>query len=156
PFPEEANRRGIDLLADALFAPTELAARTLLAEGCQAARGHLVGNTGVDALRSLARVPAPGPRGRAGRSTGGPPESFGAPLRAIFFALRRLAESFPDVTWIYPVHHNPNVRRPACELLGGVANLKLLEPVDYRELVAILARCRFVLTDSGGIQEEAP
>ncbi len=83
-------------------------------------------------------------------------ESFGAPLIEIFSALRRLAESFPDVDWIYPVHRNPNVRGPAHEILGGLPNLHLHEPFDYRELVRRLMRCRFALTDSGGIQEEAP
>jgi len=159
PFPEEANRRVIDLLADALFAPTERAAAALRAEGCDERRIHVVGNTVVDALERLACGPA------AAAAEGNRPEvlitvhrreSFGAPLRGIFTALRRLAESFPDVLWIYPVHRNPNVQGPAFEILGGLPNLELREPLDYRQLVGLLARCRFVLTDSGGIQEEAP
>jgi UDP-N-acetylglucosamine 2-epimerase len=83
-------------------------------------------------------------------------ESFGAPLRGIFAALRELAERFPEVDWIYPVHPNPQVRGPAHAMLGGVPNLRLLEPLPYPELVRRLLRCRFVLTDSGGLQEEAP
>lgn len=159
PFPEEANRRVIDLLADALFAPTELSRDTLLAEGCDERRVHVVGNTVVDALGWLA------PSSKGPEKEGERPEvlitvhrreSFGDPLRGIFMALRRLAESFPDVLWIYPVHRNPNVRGPAYEILGGIPNLELRDPLDYRELVALLARCRFALTDSGGIQEEAP
>jgi UDP-N-acetylglucosamine 2-epimerase (non-hydrolysing) len=160
PFPEEANRRVIDLLADALFAPTERSRDTLLAEGCDERRVHVVGNTVVDALATL----APGPEAMDSDQPERPEvlitvhrrESFGEPLRGIFTALRRLAESFPEVLWIYPVHRNPNVRGPAFEILGGLPNLELRDPLDYRELVALLARCRFALTDSGGIQEEAP
>jgi UDP-N-acetylglucosamine 2-epimerase (non-hydrolysing) len=156
PFPEEANRRMIDVLADALFAPTERAGRALLGEGRGPERVHVVGNTVIDALRSLAHA-EPGPLERSEvLITVHRRESFGAPLRAIFSALRRLAESFPEVAFLYPVHRNPNVCGPACELLSGLANLELCEPLDYRELVAALARCRFVLTDSGGLQEEAP
>jgi UDP-N-acetylglucosamine 2-epimerase len=83
-------------------------------------------------------------------------ESFGAPLREVFAALRRLAEDFPAVAWVYPVHRNPNVRGPAHEMLGGLPNLELHDPFDYLELARRLKRCRFALTDSGGIQEEAP
>lgn len=159
PFPEEANRRTIDLLASALFAPTERAGRALLAEGCDPARVHVVGNTVIDALESL-RPLASGrdeaPERPEVLVTVHRRESFGAPLLEIFAALRRLAESFPGVAWIYPVHRNPRVRGPAVERLGGLANLELHDPFDYRELVRRLARCRFALTDSGGIQEEAP
>lgn len=156
PFPEEANRQVIDLLGDALFAPTERAGQALLAEGRAAERVHVVGNTVIDALRSLACEAPQGLERAEVLVTVHRRESFGAPLRAIFSALRRLAESFPEVTWTYPVHRNPNVYGPAHEILSGLANLELCEPLGYRELVAALARCRFVLTDSGGLQEEAP
>jgi UDP-N-acetylglucosamine 2-epimerase (non-hydrolysing) len=158
PFPEEANRRIIDTLAAALFAPTERAGRALLAEGCDAARVHVVGNTVIDALRLLPRdlQAEAAPERPEVLITVHRRESFGAPLREIFAALRRLAESFPGVDWIYPVHRNPNVREPAREILGGLPNLELHDPFDYRELVRRLARCRFALTDSGGLQEEAP
>jgi UDP-N-acetylglucosamine 2-epimerase (non-hydrolysing) len=156
PFPEEANRRIVDVLAGALFAPTERAARALLAEGCDAARVHLVGNTAIDALRLVPRDPGPPPERPEVLITVHRRESFGAPLAEIFAALRILAESFPGVDWIYPVHSNPRVKEPACARLGGLPNLQLHDPFDYRELVRRLARCRFVLTDSGGIQEEAP
>lgn len=157
PFPEEANRRIIDLLATCLFAPTERARQALLAEGCAPERVHVVGNTVIDALRTISA-------GIAGEAPAGPEvlitvhrrESFGAPLREIFAALRQLAETFPAADWIYPVHPNPNVRGPAHEILGDLPNLQLCEPLDYRELVRRLMRCRFVLTDSGGLQEEAP
>ncbi len=158
PFPEEANRRIVDLLADALFAPTARARDTLLAEGCDPTRVHVVGNTVIDALETIAgELSEPVHSGRTEvLVTVHRRESFGAPLVEIFSALRRLAESFPDVDWIYPVHRNPNVQGPAHEILGGLPNLHLHEPFDYRELVRRLMRCRFALTDSGGIQEEAP
>jgi UDP-N-acetylglucosamine 2-epimerase len=161
PFPEEANRRITDALAVALFAPTERAGRALLAEGCDAARVHVVGNTVIDALQSISRdlpleLDAASPRRPEVLITVHRRESFGAPLREIFTALRRIAESFPGVAWIYPVHRNPNVREPAFSALSGLPNLELHEPFDYRALVRRLVRCRFVLTDSGGIQEEAP
>jgi UDP-N-acetylglucosamine 2-epimerase (non-hydrolysing) len=158
PFPEEANRRIVDLLADALFAPTARACDTLLAEGSDPARVHVVGNTVIDALQTISgELSGPHESGRTEvLVTVHRRESFGAPLIEIFSALRRLAESFPDVDWIYPVHRNPNVQGPAHEILGGLPNLHLHEPFDYRELVRRLMRCRFALTDSGGIQEEAP
>ena len=162
PFPEEANRRIIDLLADALFAPTGRSRDALLAEGTDSAKIHVVGNTVIDALHAL--VGQDGHAPGEGESPGRPEvlvtvhrrESFGAPIREIFAALRRLAETFPEVGFVYPVHRNPNVRGPAFEILGGLPNLELCEPLDYRELVRRLERCRLVLTDSGGIQEEAP
>jgi UDP-N-acetylglucosamine 2-epimerase (non-hydrolysing) len=156
PYPEEANRRIIDALADALFAPTERSAQALLAEGCAAGRVHVVGNTVIDALRVISQGLGGEPAGPEVLITVHRRESFGAPLREVFTALRELAERFPAVRWVYPVHRNPNVRGPAFEILGGLPNLELHEPFDYRELVSRLMRCRFVLTDSGGIQEEAP
>lgn len=156
PFPEEANRRIVDLMADALFAPTRQSAASLLAEGCSADRVHVVGNTVIDALQSLrSETLEAGPRCDV-LITVHRRESFGAPLRGIFQALRELAETFPGCRFLYPVHRNPNVRGPAHELLSGLANLELCEPLDYRELVRCLAGCRLVLTDSGGLQEEAP
>ena len=156
PFPEEANRRLIDQLAGALFAPTVRARSALLAEGLAAEKIHVVGNTVIDALEAIAAEMAERPDRDEVLVTVHRRESFGAPLRGIFTALRRLAESFPEVLWIYPVHKNPNVHAPAFEILSGAPNLRLCEPLGYRELVRHLRRCRFVLTDSGGIQEEAP
>ncbi len=156
PFPEEANRCLIDVVASALFAPTERARRRLLDEGHAPDRVHLTGNTGIDALLGVA--------GRVGGVTIGDEvlvtvhrrESFGDPIRQIFSAVRELAERFPDLRFVYPVHPNPNVQGPARELLGGLANVELHEPFDYLELVRRMARARLVLSDSGGIQEEAP
>jgi UDP-N-acetylglucosamine 2-epimerase (non-hydrolysing) len=156
PFPEEANRRVIDLLADALFAPTSRAVAALAGEGADAARIHLVGNTGIDALLAVAAGLPREAEASEVLVTLHRRESFGAPLAAIFEALRRLASAFPELTWVYPVHPNPNVRGPAHAALGGLDNFRLCEPLDYRDLVRQLMRCRLVLTDSGGIQEEAP
>lgn len=156
PFPEELNRKVIDLLAQALFAPTARAVSDLLAEGAKPQRVHLVGNTVVDALASVSADLPPTARRAEVLVTVHRRESFGAPLRQILTALRRLAEQFPEVLWVYPVHRNPNVSAPARELLAGLPNVELHDPFDYRQLLERLARCRFVLTDSGGLQEEAP
>jgi len=156
PFPEEANRRLIDVFAEGLFAPTERSRRRLLDEGHDPGRVFLTGNTGIDALLSVAE--------RIGGVTVSDEvlvtvhrrESFGAPIRAIFAAIRELAERFPELRFVYPVHRNPNVQGPAHEILGGLSNVALEDPFDYLELVRHLARARLVLSDSGGIQEEAP
>ncbi len=156
PFPEEANRRAIDLVSEALFAPTKHAAETLLGEGIDPARVCLTGNTVVDALRGIAeRLPRDSAAGEVLVSVHRR-ESFGDPLREIFAALRQLAATFTDTRFIYPVHRNPNVWEPAHELLGGIANIELKEPLDYLDLLGCLKSARLVLTDSGGIQEEAP
>jgi UDP-N-acetylglucosamine 2-epimerase (non-hydrolysing) len=158
PFPEEANRRVIDVVAAAHFAPTARARDALLAEGIPEATVHLTGNTAVDALRALA--PTSAAVAGSGRTevllTVHRRESFGAPLRGILGAVAELAGRFPDVRFVYPVHPNPHVAGPARAQLGGIANLDLCDPLDYADLVDHLARSRLVLTDSGGIQEEAP
>lgn len=157
PFPEEANRRAVDLLADLLFAPTARARDALLAEGVPPERVHLTGNTVVDALASIAaRLEEEGPERHEVLITVHRRESFGAPLGGIFAALRELALAFPTVRFVYPVHPNPQVLEPARRMLSGLPNLELHEPFDYLELVRHLRSARLVLTDSGGIQEEAP
>lgn len=155
PFPEEANRRIVDLLADALFAPTQRSCDNLRREGVPGDRIHLTGNTVVDALHELRQEVAPESRNEV-LLTVHRRESFGEPLRQIFAALRDLAVCFPQVLWTYPVHPNPEVQGPAHELLAELPNIHLRAPMDYPELVACLSRCRLVLTDSGGLQEEAP
>jgi UDP-N-acetylglucosamine 2-epimerase (non-hydrolysing) len=156
PFPEEANRRIVDLVSDLCFAPTELAGRLLAAEGVPAERIFVTGNTVVDALGWISSLLPEEPVRDEVLITVHRRESFGAPLREIFGAVRELAGAFPDVRWIYPVHRNPNVWGPAHEMLAGMPNVELHEPFDYLELVRRLRAARFVLTDSGGIQEEAP
>jgi UDP-N-acetylglucosamine 2-epimerase (non-hydrolysing) len=169
PFPEELNRILISHVADLHLAPTRRAAEALLREDVPAERVHVVGNTVVDALRQgLARIETEGmgeeldralPRLDPARPlllvTGHRRESFGAPFREICGALHDLAAT-EEVEVVYPVHLNPNVRGPVHEALGDVPNIHLVEPVEYPVLLRLMQRCRFILTDSGGIQEEAP
>ncbi len=167
PFPEEINRSLADRLADLLFAPTEWSRQTLRGEGIPDDRIVVTGNTVVDALLEVADLPydwSAGPLAAlpSGRRfvliTAHRRESFGGPFREICAALRELAETFRDERYhfVYPVHLNPNVRRPAHEILRGLPNLSLVEPLDYLSLINLLKRSALILTDSGGLQEEAP
>jgi UDP-N-acetylglucosamine 2-epimerase (non-hydrolysing) len=167
PFPEELNRRIVDQLSNALFAPTEHARRALLAEGFPDGRILVTGNTVVDAIHHLRASGATrgrwsggldleAIRGRMLLVTSHRRESFGAGLAAICRALVRIAERHEDVTIVYPVHLNPNVDGPVRAALGGHPRIALLPPVGYVDLAALLERAYLVLTDSGGIQEEAP
>ena len=165
PFPEEINRRVADLVADAFFAPTERSRQALLIEGVSPENILVSGNTVVDSLLDVA--------GRAFDWSSSPlaflsadaeivlitahrRESFGAPFEEICLALRELAERFTDKHFVYPVHLNPNVRRPVESILSAVNNIHLIEPVDYLTIVHLMKRACLILTDSGGIQEEAP
>ncbi len=167
PFPEEINRRVADLVADAYFAPTERARQTLRAEGVPDRDIVVTGNTVIDALHAVAALPydpSAGPLAglptdrRIVLVTAHRRESFGAPLRQIALALRDLAAAFVDrgVHVVFPVHPNPQVRGPVFDTLAGLPNLSLVEPLDYQALVHLLGRSELVLTDSGGLQEEAP
>ena len=181
PFPEEINRRVAGVIADLHFAPTEQARRALLAEGVPAGRVVLTGNPIIDALRwvtaqapparvteNLARqgVPRvflesdPGPSSMAEKLilvTAHRRENFGAPLEQICLALRDIALGRAQpVHLIYPVHPNPNVVGPVRRILGAVPNITLTTPLDYHALVYLMERSHFVMTDSGGLQEEAP
>lgn len=167
PFPEEVLRRMTDVIADYCFAPTQWAASELLAENVPPHRIYVTGNTVVDALQSidnqersiqcdaLRNVVASG-ASRLVLLTAHRRESFGAPLREVFAAVRELVDRFEDVQVVYPVHPNPNVQTPAEEVLSGHPRIHLTEPLDYLDLVAALKHASLVLTDSGGIQEEAP
>jgi UDP-N-acetylglucosamine 2-epimerase (non-hydrolysing) len=168
PFPEEMNRVLISRLAAYHFAPTPGARRNLLAEGVALDRIFVTGNTGLDALRiaveEIGRRPPeiPGLPADLGDArpvvlvTGHRRESFGPGLESICRAIDTLASRFPDAAFVYPVHPNPNVRGPVDRLLGGRRNVFLIEPLAYLPFVALMQRSRLVLTDSGGIQEEAP
>lgn len=166
PFPEEINRRLTDVLADLYFAPTEGARANLLREGVDPVRIRVTGNTVVDALQEVAARPYDwnsGPLAGIPRDrrlilvTAHRRENFGAPLEAICGALRDLAERYAgDVHLVYPVHPNPNVAVPVHAALGGLPGLTLLPPLDYLPLVHLLRQCTLALTDSGGLQEEAP
>jgi len=165
PFPEEANRRIVDSLSDLHFAPTERARRSLLAEGTDPATVHVTGNTVIDALCQVsARAYDIGSGPLAGVPfdrrivlvTAHRRESFGQGMIAICRALARLVDEVPDVQVVYPVHLNPNVRDPVRDRLGGDPRISLLPPLDYESLVHLMRRATLILTDSGGIQEEAP
>jgi UDP-N-acetylglucosamine 2-epimerase (non-hydrolysing) len=168
PFPEEVNRRLVDQLSSVLFAPTERARELLLAEGFAAESVRVTGNTVVDALlvaRETARRAPPAIEGLSeemlrGRRlvlvTAHRRESFGDGFASMCRALRRLADAAPDVCIVYPVHLNPNVDGPVRALLGGHPRIALLRPVGYLPFVSLLDRAHLVLTDSGGVQEEAP
>lgn len=167
PYPEEINRRIIDQIADMLFAPTRGAAARLVDEGFGTDRIRVTGNTVVDALLSIrdrlrvhpVAIPGLGEQLDGRRLvlvTAHRRESFGEPLAAMCEALRQLAHDHPDVVIVYPVHLNPNVSAPVRSLLAGHDRIVLLPPLDYLQFVSLLSRAHLVLTDSGGVQEEAP
>jgi UDP-N-acetylglucosamine 2-epimerase (non-hydrolysing) len=155
PFPEEMNRRVVDLVADAHFVPTERAEAALRAERVPEDRIHRTGNTVVDALLQIAQMQGEVAAEDLVLVTAHRRESFGAPLAAIVAAVGRLARTFPRHRFVHVVHPNPNVRA-ATSGYRGLSNVDLVDPLDYRSLVGLLRRCSLVLTDSGGIQEEAP
>ena len=166
PFPEEMNRMLTSRLSSLHFAPTQLAAENLLREGIGEQSIFVTGNTVIDALLSMRKALESGdilrpswpfldPARKLILVTAHRRESFGEGLEQICEALAELARR-PDVQIAYPVHRNPNVQNPVNRKLAGVAGIELLDPIDYIPLVDLLMRCRFVLTDSGGIQEEAP
>lgn len=164
PFPEEANRRLTDALAHHCFAPTERARANLLQEGISAAQITVTGNTGIDALFMVldAADPSGGdcnriaPDTRILLVTAHRRESFGPPLEAICRALRRLVQDHPDVTIVFPVHPNPSVQGLVYPRLEGLPRIQLTEALSYPDLVRLMRRATLILTDSGGIQEEAP
>lgn len=166
PYPEEVFRRLTGVSADLHFAPTKAARDNLLRENVPAAQVFLTGNTVVDALLSVAKqnVPIDNPVLQSAITSDRPfvlitahrRESFGAPMREAFSAIRELAERHSDALFLYPVHPNPEVQRVAREILTGHASIVLTQPLGYFDLVAALKHAMFALTDSGGIQEEAP
>lgn len=174
PFPEELNRALIDRFAAFCFAPTERNRRTLQSEGVPSERIFVTGNTGIDALMMIRdRVRKKGAdtwnhlwRGAKSsvqdRSrklvliTAHRRESFGTSMRAMFAVIRNLARKHPDWEFVYPVHLNPNVRTPAKEILARLPNVHLIEPLPYEPFVFLMDRASLILTDSGGVQEEAP
>jgi UDP-N-acetylglucosamine 2-epimerase (non-hydrolysing) len=171
PFPEEINRVLTTHLADYHFAPTEKARANLLREGVPEDRICLTGNTVIDALhiavqkvrKSRPDIPGlPGELVNRGTErplvliTGHRRESFGQGFESICKAISDLADRFPDTAFVYPVHLNPNVREPVFRILAGRDNIYLIEPLSYLPFVALMDRATLILTDSGGIQEEAP
>jgi len=162
PFPEEINRRMAGVLATYHFAPTDRAAASLRAEQVPGETIFVTGNTVVDALLMTIQRPVdlqPG-LGLDGcypiLVTAHRRESFGAPFESLCLALRDLAQRNAEVEIVYPVHLNPNVRDPVTRILAGEPRVHLLEPLRYEQLAHLMARAYLILTDSGGIQEEAP
>jgi UDP-N-acetylglucosamine 2-epimerase (non-hydrolysing) len=165
PFPEEINRKIATSLSDLHFAPTEVSRQNLLREGVADAQIVVTGNTVIDALLQVAEKPydwqhsplAAIPRDkRIILVTAHRRENFGAPFENICAALRTVAERYDDIHLVYPVHLNPNVQQIVRATLGQVRNITLLEPLEYLPLVQLMKQSYLVITDSGGIQEEAP
>jgi UDP-N-acetylglucosamine 2-epimerase (non-hydrolysing) len=170
PFPEEMNRRLATRLTDFHFAPTERARNNLLNEGVPQQKVWVTGNTVIDALDIIVKrvqsnrpsLPSGFPRAvleedrRMVLITGHRRENFGAGFESICRAIAELSQRYPDTEFVYPVHLNPNVRKPVFELLRGHSNISLIEPLEYEQFVWAMNRCYFLLSDSGGVQEEAP
>ncbi|HEY3059034.1 MAG TPA: UDP-N-acetylglucosamine 2-epimerase (non-hydrolyzing) [Chloroflexota bacterium] len=164
PFPEEINRRVAGVIADRHFAPTARARDNLLREDVPAERILVTGNPGIDALRWITAQPEPPEVAglltadtRTILVTAHRRENFGEPLESICLALRDLVERYEGaVRVVYPVHRNPNVWGPVHQLLGGIPNVTVRPPMDYLPMLQLMRRCYLVITDSGGIQEEAP
>lgn len=170
PFPEEINRRVASVVADIHFAPTENNRRNLLREGISNDSIKVTGNPAIDALHIVAEQPEPAQvkelldltditskLRRLILVTAHRRESFGKPIQDICTALIQLAEHYHDtISLIYPVHLNPNIQEPVYENLSGVDNIHLIQPLDYVSLVHLMKHAALILTDSGGIQEEAP
>ena len=171
PWPEEANRKITGILANLHFAPTEQCRDNLLREGVPDESIHVTGNTVIDALLMVVRSIEENPalqhslarrfarlrdNSRMVLLTGHRRENFGQGFEHICAAIRYLSQKFPDVDFVYPVHHNPQVKEPVNRILQGLGNVHLIEPQDYLPFVYLMMRAHIVLTDSGGIQEEAP
>jgi UDP-N-acetylglucosamine 2-epimerase (non-hydrolysing) len=164
PYPEEINRHLISVLAACHFAPTEAARQALLAERTPATSIYVTGNTVIDALQWTVAQPyqldANIPLGRASEKliliTGHRRESFGPGFESICQALRQIAERNPETRLVYPVHLNPHVQEPVRRILGSLDRIHLIDPLPYPAFAHLMAKCNLILTDSGGVQEEAP
>ena len=162
PYPEEFNRQAVSIIARYNFAPTELSRDNLLREGKCADTIFVTGNTAIDALRTTVRDSYSHPEldwaegSRLIMLTAHRRENLGAPMHNMFRAIRRVVDEFPDVKAIYPIHMNPVVRQAADEELGDCDRVRIIEPLDVLDFHNFLARSYLILTDSGGIQEEAP
>jgi UDP-N-acetylglucosamine 2-epimerase len=168
PFPEEMNRRLTSVITDYHFAPTETAKGNLLHEGISPDKVFITGNTVIDALLSTVKtnynfldpdiqsIFKQNDTSRMILVTTHRRENLGEPMRQIYQALRSMLETFPDTHVVFPVHKNPKVRKVVTEVLGDHPRVYLIEPLDYEPFVNLMARSHLILTDSGGIQEEAP
>ena len=162
PYPEEFNRQAVSVIAQYHFAPTEASRDNLLREGKKKDAIYVTGNTAIDALKTTVRKDYSHPElewakgSRLIMLTAHRRENLGTPMRHMFHAIRRIMDEHEDVKVIYPIHMNPIVRQTAEEELGGCDRIKIIEPLDVLDFHNFLARSFMILTDSGGIQEEAP
>ncbi len=162
PYPEEFNRQAVGILAQYNFAPTAMSRDNLLREGKAEDRIYVTGNTAIDALKTTVRENYTHPEldwasdSRLIMITAHRRENLGEPMHNMFRAIRRVLEEHPDVKAIYPIHMNPVVRKAAEEELSGCDRIRIIEPLDVLDFHNFLARSYMILTDSGGIQEEAP
>lgn len=162
PYPEEFNRQAVSIIAKYNFAPTELSKNNLLKEGRDSESIYVTGNTAIDALKTTVREDYSHPElewasdSRLIMITAHRRENLGEPMHNMFRAIRRVMEEHPDTKAIYPIHMNPVVRKAADEELGGFDRIHIIEPLDVLDFHNFLARSFMILTDSGGIQEEAP
>ncbi len=162
PYPEEFNRQAVSIISKFNFAPTELSKQNLLKEGKDPDSIYVTGNTAIDALKTTVRENYTHPElewakgSRLIMITAHRRENLGEPMRHMFKAIRRVMDEHPDVKAIYPIHMNPVVREIADEFLGGDDRIHIIEPLDVLDFHNFLSRSYLTLTDSGGIQEEAP
>ena len=162
PFPEEFNRQAVDLVSDFYFAPTELSRQNLIKEGKEKKKIYVTGNTGIDALKlticdNYTNELLDWAEGsRLILFTAHRRESIGEPMEEMFKAIKRIVNDFSDVKIIFPVHKNPKVREIVNKILDNNDAIKLVEPLDIKDFHNIMRKCYLVVTDSGGIQEEAP
>lgn len=162
PYPEEYNRQAIGLTAKWHFAPTQTAKEHLLKEGKDPSHIYVTGNTGIDALKTTVKPDYYHPMLEWAKGsrllilTAHRRENLGQPMHSMFRAVRRILEEYPDVKVLYPIHMNPTVRQIAKEELGGCETIRLIEPLPAEDFHNFLNRSYLILTDSGGIQEEAP
>lgn len=162
PFPEEFNRQAVSIVAKYNFAPTEMAKNNLLREGRDPRSIFVTGNTAIDALRTTVRDSYAHPvldwaeGSRLIVLTAHRRENLGGPMRRMFRAIKRIVDETPDVKVVYPIHMNPAVRQTAADIFGEDGRIRMIEPMEVLDFHNLLARSYLILTDSGGIQEEAP
>ena len=162
PYPEEFNRQATSIISKFNFAPTELSKNNLLKEGKDAESIYVTGNTAIDALKTTIRSDYTHEQldwvgdSRLIMLTAHRRENLGEPLHHMFRAIRRIVDEFEDIKVIYPIHMNPVVRQTAKEILGDDDRIRLIEPLEVIDFHNFLSRSYLILTDSGGIQEEAP
>lgn len=162
PFPEEFNRRSVSLISDLHFAPTEIARQNLLREGIEENRIYVTGNTAIDALKTTIRKDYHHELfewigdDKLILITAHRRENLGTPMENMFSAINRILEENPNIKAIYPIHMNPSVRKTADKIFKGNSQIKIIEPLEVIDFHNFLNRSHIILTDSGGIQEEAP